>query len=113
MVGDTARGTKLKCQNEECALPFYDLNVAQPDCPTCGTAFDHEAAKELVNPSTNYRPGRRQAPVFEIISPEAANERAADEVEQNTEQGEGPVLDSDADDTDEGDFPVRTEKSPD
>ena len=113
MVGNTARGAKLKCQNEECALPFYDLNVAQPDCPTCGTAFDHEAAKELVDPSTNYKRGRRQAPVFEIISPEAANERAAEEVDQNTQQGEGPVLDIDEDDADDGDFSGGSEKSPD
>lgn len=113
MVRNAARGTKLKCQNEECALPFYDLNVVQPDCPNCGTAFDHEAAKERVNPSASYKRGRRQAPVFEIISPEAANERAAEEVDQDTQQGEGPVLDIDEDDSDHGDASGRSEKSPD
>lgn len=113
MVGNTARGTKLKCQNEECALPFYDLNVAQPDCPTCGTAFDHEAAKDLVNPSKDYRRGRRQAPAFEIVSPEAANRRASDDVDDNTEVGDRSVLDIDEDDTDDADFPDRKELSPD
>ena len=35
-----ARGTKRRCQNEECALPFYDLNRVDYACPTCGAAFD-------------------------------------------------------------------------
>jgi hypothetical protein len=32
-----ARGTKRICQNEECALPFYDLNRPDCSCPNCGT----------------------------------------------------------------------------
>ncbi|MFY0610259.1 MAG: FYDLN acid domain-containing protein [Hyphomicrobiaceae bacterium] len=113
MVGNAARGTKLKCQNEDCALPFYDLNVAQPDCPTCGTAFDHEAAKELINPNANYGRSRRQQPVFEIVAPEAADQRATDEIDDTDEAGEDAVLDVDEDDTDDENIPVRTENSPD
>lgn len=33
------RGLKRRCQNDGCALPFYDLNRPQFACPTCGTAF--------------------------------------------------------------------------
>ncbi|MGI9478598.1 MAG: FYDLN acid domain-containing protein [Hyphomicrobiaceae bacterium] len=69
MVNKSKRGTKLKCQNEDCALPFYDLNVDQPDCPTCGTGYDHEASKELVGAASSHH-RRRQAPVFEIVAPE-------------------------------------------
>ncbi len=80
MVGKADRGTKLKCQNEEWPIPFYDLNAAQPSCSAFGTAFDHEAAKELEPPSTNYRRAR-QAPAFEIVAPEAASQSATVEVD--------------------------------
>ena len=33
------RGLKRRCQNEACALPFYDLNRAAFACPNCGTGF--------------------------------------------------------------------------
>ena len=39
----SARGAKLKCQNEECAATFYDLNRSEFTCPMCGTEFDQEA----------------------------------------------------------------------
>ena len=44
MSKKSARGVKRKCQNEECATPFYDLNRDVFACPVCGTEFDHEAS---------------------------------------------------------------------
>lgn len=73
MVDKSKRGKKLKCQNEDCALKFYDVNVNQPDCPTCGTAYDHDAPKELVGSASNH-PRRRQAPVFQIVAPQESIE---------------------------------------
>ena len=43
------RGAKRKCQNEACALPFYDLNRTEFACPTCGTAFDIKAAQDALS----------------------------------------------------------------
>ena len=43
------RGAKRKCQNGDCALPFYDLNRTEFACPTCGTAFDVKAAAEALS----------------------------------------------------------------
>lgn len=39
------RGIKRRCQNEECAMPFYDLNRQTFDCPNCGSGFDLEGDK--------------------------------------------------------------------
>lgn len=108
MVATSARGKKLKCQNEECALPFYDLNVAEPDCPTCGTAFDHEAAKELVNPTGSSRRGR-QAPVFEIVAPEAPGQSAS-EADDNADSSDEAVLDIDEDAAGDGSIPDPKQK---
>lgn len=33
------RGTKRRCQNDDCALPFYDLNRTEIQCPNCSSAF--------------------------------------------------------------------------
>ena len=41
------RGMKRKCQNEACALPFYDLNRASFACPNCSTPFDLELQARL------------------------------------------------------------------
>jgi len=118
MANKAARGTKLNCQNEECALPFYDLNVAEPDCPTCGTAYDHEAAKEPVNAGSTYRRGR-QAPVFEIVAPERPAEATAeaDDTTETDEDGQSDqILDlgEDDDDADDAALPGPTkETSPD
>ena len=35
----TLRGTKRKCQNEACGLPFYDLNRDTFGCPNCQAAW--------------------------------------------------------------------------
>ena len=109
MANKAARGTKLNCQNEECALPFYDLNVAEPDCPTCGTAYDHEAAKEPVNTGSTYRRGR-QAPVFEIVAPERPPQAdAEDDDSSETEEEDGQsdqLLDISEDDDDANQAPI-------
>ena len=39
MTTKDARGTKLKCQNEECDARFYDLNREPATCPICGTVY--------------------------------------------------------------------------
>ncbi|MBU2532928.1 MAG: FYDLN acid domain-containing protein [Alphaproteobacteria bacterium] len=94
MANKLERGTKRKCQNEDCAIPFYDLNVAEPDCPTCGTAFDHDVAKQAtVTSGSVYRRGR-QAPVFEIVAPEPI-----DDVTETVEDAE--EIDSDSSDSDQ------------
>ena len=41
------RGLKRKCQNEACALPFYDLNRGTFACPNCSTPFDTELQARL------------------------------------------------------------------
>ena len=95
MASKAARGKKLKCQNDDCALPFYDLNVEQPDCPTCGSAYNYEAEQEADTSSSTYRRGR-QAPVHKIVAPEGPIENAADgddDLEANKDEGAAPILD--------------------
>lgn len=100
MASKAARGKKLKCQNEDCALPFYDLNVEQPDCPTCGSAYDHTADQEPDKSGSTYRRGRRQAPVHKIVAPEDLIESATDGDDGLTtdkDVGAAPLLDIDED----------------
>ena len=52
----TARGTKRKCQSEECGLNFYDLNRSEAVCPNCGTVYVPPAQ---IAPRTS-----RPAPMF-------------------------------------------------
>lgn len=105
MANKSKRGTKLKCQNEDCALPFYDLNVEQPDCPTCGTGYDHEAPKEVAGTASSHH-RRRQAPVFEIVAPE-------ERIETTSPTGDGVASDQtlDIDDGETVDTPERAERT--
>ena len=99
MVSKAARGKKLKCQNDDCALPFYDLNVEQPDCPTCGSAYDHNAEQEADTSASTYRRSR-QAPVHKIVAPEELFERATnggDDLESDKDEGATSILDIDGD----------------
>ncbi len=49
MAKIAARGTKRRCQDEACALPFYDLNRVEFSCPNCGAAYDmHLAPSQAV-----------------------------------------------------------------
>ncbi|MFM1813909.1 MAG: hypothetical protein RLZ98_604 [Pseudomonadota bacterium] len=54
MRSNDARGLKRKCQNEECLMPFYDLNRKAFDCPNCGSVFDLETDRPASPP---VRPG--------------------------------------------------------
>ena len=96
MVDKSKRGTKLKCQNEDCAPSYYDLNMVQPNCPTCGTAYDHEAALELVSPEPKFG-RRRQTPVLNIVAPEEPTETATEEAD---DYASDQILEIDADDAD-------------
>lgn len=95
MASNAARGKKLKCQNDDCASPFYDLNVEQPDCPTCGSAYDHTPEQETDKPGSTYRRDRRHAPVYKIVAPGELIESAADEDDALTtdkEAGAAPTF---------------------
>lgn len=103
------RGTKVKCQNEECAATFYDLNRNEVACPICGSEFDHEIhareQKQLHEAPTGYA-RRKQPRILPIIAPDEPDSTAAEtesdddaeidvETEESidTEAGE-PVADS-------------------
>jgi hypothetical protein len=82
MARANARGTKRRCQNEACDLPFYDLNRAEYSCPICGTPFDVEAARLAVIAAQNAYPrgrGGRVAPSLTIVADPAPVE--AEEVD--------------------------------
>jgi hypothetical protein len=63
-----SRGLKRTCQNEDCALPFYDLNRQQFDCPNCGEQFDPMRPAETPTTSSAY-PLRRKPREFQIVAP--------------------------------------------
>ena len=64
-----ARGAKRKCQNEECGLPFYDLNRASFNCPNCGASFDLDLPKAEADPRAAY-PFPRKPREFRIAAPD-------------------------------------------
>lgn len=73
------RGTKRRCQNDGCGLPFYDLNRGTIVCPNCASVFvevEREAPRM-------YR--GKPARVFPIphapaeVSPEVAIDEVADD----------------------------------
>lgn len=92
MLDRVARGTKRKCQNDGCALSFYDLNRSAFDCPNCGSLFDLEAdtlAREAIIASMSGQ-GRgkrwakpaspaRVAPAFASQKPDDAAEDVVDD----------------------------------
>ena len=122
MSDRTARGTKRKCQNEDCAASFYDLNRETFDCPICGTAFDLEAhdaavAQQRDNvPDYIRRRQRRDLPIVASEEPEnndvdededdgeATGEAAADILLEDDDDNQDPLADaiplSDADEED-------------
>ncbi len=67
MSAKGAKGAKRKCQNDECAAPFYDLGRAEFNCPVCGTVFDHEAAAKALEPQTAGYPSRKQPRELRIV----------------------------------------------
>ncbi len=111
MANHQLRGTKKRCQNEACGLPFYSLNRESYCCPNCGTAYDPavERAQEeaLAAARTRSRPGRSWA----NAAPEAVKAAAPDvaEVEDIADADDEIDLKDDASDVilesedDEGD----------
>ena len=69
MTAHKTRGLKRTCQNEDCALPFYDLNREQFDCPNCGEPFDPTKPAEASTAWSAY-PSRRKPREFQIVAPE-------------------------------------------
>lgn len=81
MSAKTARGTKRKCQNEECGASFYDLGREFFECPVCGTEFDHEAAARALEPQPSRYPARKQPRDLPIVAnpePDDIDDDAAD-----------------------------------
>jgi len=50
------RGTKRRCQNDECRVNFYDLSRPTITCPICGSGYQPPAA--LVPKAASWRPSR-------------------------------------------------------
>jgi hypothetical protein len=69
MVIAKARGTKRKCQNEDCGLPFYDLNREAFECPNCATSFDLEREAPAAAPLASAYRSRRKPPELIIVAP--------------------------------------------
>jgi hypothetical protein len=73
MTSSTTKGEKRICQNEDCALPFYDLNREAFDCPNCGTPFDLTAPEPEVvaaAAAAGRYPSRRTPREYQIVAPE-------------------------------------------
>ena len=68
----TARGTKRRCQSDECGLPFYDLNRTEMVCPMCGADFDLAAAMRIVPTIPAKAPNRKTGRYFQAAAPLAA-----------------------------------------
>lgn len=97
MSAKSARGAKRKCQNEECAAAFYDLNRADFSCPQCGTEFDHEAAALALEPQPSRYPSRKQPRLLPIV--------ASDEPEGTDDDA---LTEDDTDDADSSDETATT-----
>ena len=90
MAKHADRGLKRKCQNEACALPFYDLNRTDYACPNCGAAFDLRVLAQAAEAAAaaSARGSRKYGRVFpiaaapvEAVVPEAAEEAETEDAE--------------------------------
>ena len=110
----TARGTKRKCQNDECASLFYDLNQTECSCPICGTTLDVRAADEAVATARAATPSRRFNRMFplRVVPPETAHGKSAETASEhsNAEQTAGDVPNVDSDE--EGEASVVADSPP-
>lgn len=72
MTSSSAKGVKRICQDEECAMPFYDLNREAFDCPNCGKPFDlsEPEPESEAAPAPNRYPSRRTPREYQIVAPE-------------------------------------------
>jgi uncharacterized protein (TIGR02300 family) len=109
------RGEKRRCQSEDCAVSFYDLNRDTFACPTCGTVFDlaaDAAAKEAQRSDAGF-PNRKKTRELLITAPEEGqsavndNDRdsdaSADVAEEATTEDSGSESDDAILDEDDGD----------
>lgn len=90
MAKTAVRGTKRWCQDEVCALPFYDLNRAAYCCPNCGANYDLRIARSLAVASQP-APARypRVSPVLRskpMPTPEAEPEPEAEPAQSSEEE---------------------------
>ena len=102
------RGTKRHCQNAGCALPYYDLNRTQIQCPNCGADY---VIQEPVKQPARFprRPGSAHArwPVAAADVPTLVAV-TTDEIETSPEAeleetpGTGPLLELDIQDAADG-----------
>ena len=65
MSNRALRGTKRRCQSEECGLPFYDLNRLDPSCPNCGVVYVPVQVRE--KPASAMRPAPFQNRAKKLI----------------------------------------------
>lgn len=90
MTNRERRGTKLRCHNNDCGLPFYDLNRANITCPNCGATY----VPPVVEPPSksarrNFYP-KPNRPMLATV-PEASDEPAADLIENDLEVAEEDI----------------------
>ncbi len=79
-----ARGLKRICQDDDCGLPFYDLNRTAFDCPNCGVTFDVAAAAAAAAAKAealNRGYGRKGAVFAKPTAPVVVKEKAEDDVD--------------------------------
>lgn len=97
------RGLKRRCQNEACALPFYDLNRPAIACPNCGTGFVVQATPAPA-PRSNWRSfggaasiARDRAAAVRAAAVELDEVKPEDTVEEpsfDTDSDAGPLLET-------------------
>lgn len=92
----TVRGEKRKCQNEDCAARFYDLNRKEFDCPICGTTFDLELHAKQLEDVPAYIP-KRQARVLPVpahinSATDGASDTKIDKIDKDDATGDGDIV---------------------
>jgi hypothetical protein len=112
-----SRGTKRRCQNDTCGLPFYDLNRSEIVCPNCSSGFTIPVPQPMsAHQSARYartfgRPADRMEPTLVAASPdEAVPEVAADEPAE--EDGDDAII-LEVDQDDEEPLALEVDAEPD
>lgn len=72
------RGTKRRCQNVECGLPFYDLNRTEIVCPECSVAYVAPTLQER-SPTRGRPPRYFSRPALPVIAAPDAEAEAVPE----------------------------------
>jgi uncharacterized protein (TIGR02300 family) len=110
-----ARGLKRICQDDDCGLPFYDLNRSAFACPNCGVTFDVAAAAAAAAAKAeamNRGYGRKSAVFAKPVAPVVVKEKVEDEVDAELvgdEVAEDASAEADADvilEEDDGTEPI-------